>query len=112
MLVVSHFELQESAGRSHPWGKTTYSENAGEYCSFREKPELIREVLEDFKPHESQKTILRFYELLEWVNRPSGLLETNDCYFRPPSTNPDEQFVFSNKVTGRVEFFFEICNTT
>ena len=62
MLVVSHYEIQESASRSQPWGKTTYSENAGEYFSFRERPELIREVLEDFKPFESKDAVQRSEE--------------------------------------------------
>ncbi|MBI6576846.1 MULTISPECIES: hypothetical protein [Pseudomonas syringae group] len=105
MLVVSHYEIQETAGRSQPWDKTTYTENAGAYYSFCEKPELIREVLEDFKPFESQKAVQTFYELLEWLNRKEGALETNDCFFRPPAENPDDQFRFSTKTHGRLEFF-------
>jgi hypothetical protein len=105
MLVVSHYEIQETAARSHPWGKTTYTENAGEYYSFREKPELIRESLEDFKPYDSRRAVQSFYELLEWLNREDGVLETNDCFFRPPAENPDDQFKFDTKTHGRIEFF-------
>ena len=105
MLVVSHYEIQESASRSQPWGKTTYSENAGEYFSFRERPELIRQVLEDFKPFESNDAVQTFYALLEWLNRDEGVLETNDCFFRPPAENPDDQFQFTRKTHGRIEFF-------
>ena len=105
MLVVSHYQLQENAARSQPWGKTTYTENAGQYYSFREKPALIREVLEDFKPYETQEAIQTFYELLEWLNRAEGVLETNDCFFRGPSENPDDQFQFTTKTHGRIEFF-------
>ncbi|HGJ8975868.1 TPA: hypothetical protein ACJX8E_006348 [Pseudomonas aeruginosa] len=105
MLVVSHYQLQESASRAQPWDKTTYTENAGEYYSFRDNPELIREVLEDFKPHESQEAVRLFYEMLEWLNRKDGSLETNDCLLRPPEENLDDQFLFSRKARGRVEFF-------
>ncbi|CAN7418463.1 hypothetical protein LJR277_002572 [Pseudomonas sp. LjRoot277] len=109
MLVVSHFELDEAASRTQPWGKTEYAENAenaGQYYSFREKPELIREVLEDLKPHEDQRAVQRFYELLEWLNQPSAFFETNDCALRPPADNTHPQFQFSKRVSGRLEFFF------
>lgn len=106
MLVVSHYQLHEDASRTQPWGKTEYARDAGQYYSFRDKPQLIREVLEDFKPHENQKSVQRFYELLEWLNQPNAFFETNDCALRPPADNPDPQFQFSKKVTGRLEFFF------
>lgn len=105
MLVVSHFKIQDTAARTQPWVKTHYTENGGQYYSFRERPEFIRQVLEDFKPFESQAAVRSFYELLEWLNREEGVLETNDCYFRPPSDNPDDQFKFTKKTHGRIEFF-------
>lgn len=105
MLVVSHYKIQEAASRSQPWDKTTYSENAGQYYSFRTHPRLVREVLEDLKPYDHQASIQEFYSLLEWLNREDGALETNDCYFRAPTGNPDDQFQFDSKANGRVEFF-------
>jgi hypothetical protein len=106
MLVVSHFELHEAASRTQPWGKTEYVEDAGQYYSFREKPELIREVLEDFKPHNDQRAVQRFYDLLEWLNQPRAFFETNDCALRPPTDNNHPQFQFTKRVSGRLEFFY------
>lgn len=105
MLVVSDYEVQDGSSRSQPWGKTSYSENGGQYHSFRQQPELIREVLEDFKPYEDQRAVQEFYCMLEWLNRPNAFFETNDCALRPPFSNPDAQFSYTHKINGRLEFF-------
>jgi hypothetical protein len=46
-------DLEEDR-RTHPWGKTAYNERGGFYSNFIKNPELITEVLEDFKPHEDR----------------------------------------------------------
>lgn len=90
--------------RSHPWGKTAYEEDGGAYYSFIERPELIREVLEDYRPHAERPAIQKFYELLEWINRPDGNLETNDCALRPPVPESD-LFRKTHRIGGRLELF-------
>ena len=45
------------------------------------------------------------YEMIEWLNRPEGLLETNDCAFRGLEKHQDLLFSKSIRATGRVQFF-------
>ena len=66
----------EQDRRSHPWGKTAYNERAGFYSNFIQHPELITEVLEDFKPHEDKKAIQTFYTFLKWINGAESAFET------------------------------------
>lgn len=87
-------------------GKTAYNERAGFYTNFILNPELITEVLEDFKPHEEKKAIQTFYSFLRWINGSESAFETNDCALRENViANTDSLFKFSHKIDGRVEFF-------
>lgn len=96
----------ENDRRSHPWGKTAYDERAGFYSNFIENPQLITEVLEDFKPYESKPAVQTFYSFLEWINGPDSSFETNDCALRDGIImNNDPLFKFTHKIDGRVEFF-------
>ncbi|HCI6064241.1 TPA: hypothetical protein NPN97_004896 [Klebsiella variicola subsp. variicola] len=96
----------ENDRRSHPWGKTSYDERAGFYSNFIENPQLITEVLEDFKPYESKPAVQTFYSFLKWINGPDSSFETNDCALRDGVImNTDSLFKFTHKIDGRVEFF-------
>lgn len=98
-------DLEEDR-RSNPWGKTSYEERAGFYSDFINHPELITEVLEDFKPHEDKEAVLTFYAFLKWINGPDSALETNDCALRESViANTDSLFKFTHKIDGRIEFF-------
>jgi hypothetical protein len=87
-------------------GKTSYDERAGFYSNFIENPQLITEVLEDFKPYESKPAVQTFYSFLKWINGPDSSFETNDCALRDGVImNTDPLFKFTHKIDGRVEFF-------
>jgi len=47
MLVLPNF-TPEDENRAHPWGVTSFSNRGGAYYDFKQHPELISEVLEDF----------------------------------------------------------------
>ena len=64
--------------RTHPYSGVRH-DAAGRYYDFKSKPEMIGEVLEDFKPYEELSSVQHFYRLLRYVNRPDGPLETTDC---------------------------------
>ena len=83
LVTVDPFMLlNNKAARQHPWTTTMHAENAGAYYDFIKNPELIREKLEDFKPHESKKAIQFFYEMIYRLNRNDGQLESCDCLLR------------------------------
>ncbi|HFD3378373.1 TPA: hypothetical protein ACP44Y_001285 [Klebsiella quasipneumoniae] len=108
MMLVNFDPLRELENdrRSHPWGKTSYDERAGFYSNFIENPQLITEVLEDFKPYESKPAVQTFYSFLKWINGPDSSFETNDCALRDGVImNTDSLFKFTHKIDGRVEFF-------
>jgi hypothetical protein len=67
--------------RVHPWTDATYSDES-KYYDFRKNPELIPEVLEDFRPWSEYPAIQTFYDFLRWVNSDKSVLETNDSAFR------------------------------
>jgi hypothetical protein len=108
MFIVPDFRPDTTKPR--PWYWTVYEcadkAHEGRYYNFIHHPELIPEVLEDFKPFADRESVQRFYEFLQWINGPDSKLETNDCSFRPPSPYPKEDvFPHANlKIFGRVEF--------
>ncbi|MEO6327132.1 MAG: hypothetical protein ABIT01_20225 [Thermoanaerobaculia bacterium] len=98
------YELADPASvkiRSHPW---TDSETnpLNRYRDFKENPVLVRESLEDFLPWASWPATETFYGLLEWLNGPDSLLESNDCAFTGPGENEDPGFGKSLQASGRV----------
>src|ERR1700691_4368640 len=64
----------------HPW-TIVESQPGAQYWNFAESPELISQVLEDFKPWAHYPAIQKFYELLAWLNGADSIFETNDCAF-------------------------------
>jgi len=74
--------------RSHPW--TDAVSNADyRYYDFKTQPSLIRTALEDFVPWSHYAATEDFYGLLEWLNAPEGVLESNDCAFEGPAESDD-----------------------
>jgi hypothetical protein len=91
--------------RAHPWRHSGF-EGGGSYHDFKAEPELIREVLEDFKPFEQQEAVETFYNFLAYLNGPDSLLESNDCALRAPHEHEDVPFNsvgLKLKIDGRVE---------
>jgi len=73
----------EGLARSHPWSGSSL-DDAAQYLDLRAHPHLVRTALEDFVPWSRHMAVERFYGLLEWLNGPSLILESNDCAFSPP----------------------------
>ena len=68
--------------RIHPYIASRPGE-AG-FVNFRQQPERIPEVLEDYLPHADQPAVRTFFEFLRWINGPESVLETCDCALRGP----------------------------
>ncbi len=97
--------------RTHPWDDCCNGQ--GSYYDFKLRPELIPNVLEDFKPFENWLAVQSFYRLLEWLNGPKSNLETNDCAFKGPHPNKHSpHFAQEFLCSFRLMFFqrHQICN--
>lgn len=68
--------------RMHPYIAARPGE-AG-FIDFRQRPDRIPEVLEDYRPHAHQPAVQTFYEFLKWMNGPESVLETCDCALLGP----------------------------
>lgn len=71
-----------SKHRMHPY-IATRNGDAG-FVDFRQHPERIADVLEDYRPHADQRAVQTFFEFLRWINGPDSVLETCDCALRGP----------------------------
>jgi hypothetical protein len=76
------YDDEKAPERNHPW-TVVIGDPEAQYWNFREHPELISTVLEDFTPWAHYPAILQFYTLLEWLNGPESAFETNDCGMIP-----------------------------
>lgn len=100
--------MVRSEPRAHPWRNSSF-EGGGSYHDFKERPELIREVLEDFKPFERHQSVQTFYNFLAYLNGPDSHLESNDCALRAPRDHQDLQFAQAGltlKIDGRIELLY------
>ena len=91
--------------RSHPWSGSR-TDAAHQYVDLKRDPALVRTALEDFRPWERYAAVETFYGLLEWLNGPESLLETNDCAFNGPSPNDQPAFPKALQCSGRVMVLF------
>jgi hypothetical protein len=110
MLAYHAAELERpvtdpSQIRRHRWSVSTANPDH-RYHDFRQHPELIRTVLEDFLTWSNLPAVQVFYKMIEWLNRPFSEFETNDCGLRPIKQNTDRQFAFPLTITGRLMFFY------
>ncbi|MFT6925669.1 MAG: hypothetical protein ACJAZP_001258 [Psychromonas sp.] len=76
------------------------------YIDFKKQPQLIRSTLEDLIPFKKWDFVEQFYALIEWVNSPSSLLESNDCMFSAAEDNPDQQYPYAKKCSARLMILF------
>jgi hypothetical protein len=91
--------------RSHPWVDTTDNPEC-RYYDLTSSPEHIRSSLEDFRPWSHYAAIEDFYKLLDELNQPKSVLETNDSAFAGPDTNEDPSFRKSLQCSGRLMILF------
>ena len=92
--------------RRQPWEDSDLFPDA-HYYNFREKPDLIYKVLEDFKPFEKYEAVQDFYKLLEWANGSDSPFETNDCRLSLPEKNDQRYLADKDLVrSGTLLFFF------
>ncbi len=91
--------------RSHPWRGSLESPDH-RYYDLTASPEHIRRSLEDFLPWSRFQAVDSFYALLERLNHPKSLLESNDCAFSGPHANEDPTLPKLLQCTGRVMVLF------
>ncbi|HEY7865771.1 MAG TPA: hypothetical protein VIC51_07180, partial [Psychromonas sp.] len=82
-------QIDNSALRSHPW-TSMVSDDASVYMDFKKQPKLIRKAIEDLLPFKKWAFVEQFYALIEWINSPRSLLESNDCVFNAAEDNTDQ----------------------
>ncbi len=80
MEIYQHNAPDSLSTRSHPWTDSK-SGPSHRYYDFRSSPELIRSSIEDMTEWSAYPAIETFYRLLEWLNGPESLFESNDCAF-------------------------------
>jgi len=80
MKVYEHSDPGSLKPRSHPWIDAE-SNPANRYYDFKTRPELIRSSLEDLQQWTSYPAIETFFRLLEWLNGPESIFESNDSAF-------------------------------
>ena len=82
------------------------SDDSSVYIDFKKQPKLIRSALEDLVPFKKWDFAEQFYSLIEWLNSPSSLLESNDCVFNAAEDNPDQQYPYAKKCSARLMILF------
>jgi hypothetical protein len=97
--------IDQSTLRSHPWTNMV-SDKDSIYIDFKKQPKLIRRSLEDLVPFKKWGFVEQFYTLIEWINSPNSLLESNDCVFNPVEVNTDLQYDYAKKCSGRLMILF------
>lgn len=105
MLVYEYDAPEALNTRSHPWAGSV-ADPAHRYLDLRARPELIRTALEDFVPFAAWSATQTFYGLLEWLNGPDTLFESNDCAFNGPSENNHGPFGQRLQCSGRLMILF------
>lgn len=102
MKVCFDDNFNPEQGRTHPYEPSDWAV----YYDLKKNPELIPNVLEDFKPWSHYQAVQVFYQLLAWLNGPNSTLESNDCAFRGPEVNDDPRFPKALGCTGRLMIFY------
>ena len=73
---------------------------------FKKNPKLIRNSLEDLLPFKKWAFVEGFYSLIEWLNSPQSLLESNDCTFNCVQDNDDDHYPYAKKCSARLMILF------
>ena len=101
MKVYYEPKHESEETRSHPWICSLH-DASNKYYDFKKNPDLIPQVLEDFKPWSTYRAIQLYYEMLRWLNSESSALESNDCAFKGPEDNIDKLFPRRLRCLGRL----------
>ncbi len=90
MRVYRDAEIQAkfyaADARAHPW---THAEHdpAHRYVDFKVHPDQVSATLLDFRPWSEHHGVQSFFELIRRLNDSDSVIETNDCGFRGPHEN-------------------------
>lgn len=97
--------IRDEAVRRQPW-TTALHDESHRYYNFKTNPELISEVLEDYKPWDYHPGVQKFYDLIRWINSNESYFESNDCAFQGPKQNPQkDKFPRELNCSGRLMFY-------
>lgn len=91
--------------RSHPW-LGAVADPESQYYDLTANPGLIRSSLEDLLPWSRFAGVESIYALLERLNHPQSVLESNDCAFTGPHANEDLTIPKALQCCGRVMVLF------
>lgn len=105
MKVYEHTDPDSLRLRSHPWTDGE-SDASHRYYDFRGQPELIRSSLEDLQEWATYPAIETFYRLLEWLNGPESVLESNDCALSGATANINTEFSKRLQCSGRLMILY------
>lgn len=98
-------ENNNSSLRSHPW-TDMQDDKSSVYMDFKKNPQLIRNSLEDLLPFKKHAFVETFYSLIEWINSPKSVFESNDCTFNAAEENDDAQYSYAKKCSARLMILF------
>lgn len=105
MKVYELRDPQRLRVRAHPWVDAD-GDPRHRYHDLRRHPEHIRTRMEDLVPWRDHPAIETFFQLLEWLNGPGSVLESNDCAFSGPSANVGPHSALPIEVSGRLMVLF------
>jgi len=106
MNVYHAKELEDpNIVRAHPWDYAE-SDDSHRYYDFKANPDLIPDVLEDYRPWAKYPAIKNFYGLLSYINGPACEFESNDCAFWGPQDNTNSNFQKSLQCSGRLMILY------
>jgi len=113
MKVYEHSDPDSLKPRSHPWIDAE-SNPAYRYYDFKTQPELIRSSLEDLQQWTSYPAIETFYRLLEWLNGPESIFESNDSAFNGAATTAGTPSSTPLQCSGRLMILYRnlVLNTS
>lgn len=113
MKVFEYGDPTALRPRAHPWSHTD-ADPAHRYVDFRTHPELIRSSVEDLRGGADHPATETFYRLLEWLNGPESVFESNDCAFNGVAANESPTFQAPFECSGRVMILLRdlIANTS
>lgn len=113
MKIYEHNDPSSLHPRSHPW-ITSQSNPTHRYYDFRERPELIRSSIEDMQEWSAYPATKTFYRLLEWLNGPESVFESNDCAFSGATATTDTQSSKRLQCSGRLMILYRdlVANTS
>lgn len=113
MKVYEHSDPDSLKLRSHPWIDAE-SDPTNRYYDFKIHPELIRLSLEDMQKWSAYPATETFYRLLEWLNGPDSIFESNDCAFSSSTDHSSTQPSKRLQCSGRLMILYRdlVVNTS